>query len=69
MKRTHILPALLCAAVLTLGLASPTLAYSDVGERAWYYDEVQQVTTLGLMQGVSSDRFAPGDTVNVDPMQ
>ena len=63
MKRTHILPALLCAAILTLGLASPTLAYSDVGERAWYYDEVQQVTTLGLMQGVSSDRFALGDTV------
>lgn len=63
MKRKRPLTVLFCAAALALGLAVSAGAYSDVAERAWYYADVQAVTALGLMNGVTKDRFAPGDTV------
>lgn len=63
MKKRKSLAVLFCSAALTLGLAASAGAYSDVAERAWYYADVQAVTALGLMNGVTKDRFAPNDTV------
>ncbi len=53
----------LCAAALILGLSAPALAYSDVAEGRWYSANIQKVTAMGLMTGVSADRFAPAATV------
>lgn len=57
------LPALLCSFALTISLAAPALAYTDVAEGAWYNKDVQTVTDRGLMTGVATDRFYPEGTV------
>lgn len=53
-----------CAAVLTLSLSVPALAYSDVPQTAWYYQDVQTVTEKGLMTGGTGGAFFPEAYVN-----
>ena len=38
---------------------SDTSLFNDVTQNAWYYDAVNYVSSKGLMNGVSSDLFAP----------
>lgn len=38
--------------------------FTDLDEKAWYYDDVSAVLESGLMVGVSADRFAPEETVS-----
>lgn len=38
--------------------------FTDLDEKAWYYDDVSAVLKSGLMVGVSADRFAPEETVS-----
>lgn len=45
--------------------ASEKISFSDVEETSWYAGSVAQVQSLGLMQGVESDHFAPLDKVTV----
>ena len=49
----------LCAAVLLAGLSVPALAYADVDEKHWAYDEIQTVTGLELMTGAPGGSFQP----------
>ncbi len=37
--------------------------FTDVNRNAWYYDSVKYVVEKKLMNGVSEDKFAPGDTL------
>lgn len=59
MKTRQRVYSALCAVLLALGLSATTLGYSDVAQETWYYETIQAVTEQGLMQGVTSERFAP----------
>ena len=37
--------------------------FSDVSEKAWYYDAVEYAVTNGLMNGVGKDKFEPEETM------
>ena len=39
------------------------LTFADVAPDAWYYDDVRYVVEKGLFQGLSTDTFAPGSTM------
>ena len=40
-----------------------TMAFTDVGQGAWYYDSVQYVYANGLMTGLNDTTFGPGQTL------
>ena len=52
-----------CAAALVLGLSVPALAYADVPEKHWAYEEIQTVTEKGLMNGAPNGTFQPDNYV------
>jgi hypothetical protein len=37
------------------------LPFGDISKDTWYYDDVNKAYTVGLIKGVSQDRFAPKD--------
>lgn len=41
----------------------PELTFGDVSASAWYYETVRAVCALGLMEGMSGDRFSPNGQV------
>lgn len=46
------------------GSGSKDPTFTDLDKDAWYYDDVMDVIKAGLMEGVSSTKFAPGQVVN-----
>jgi len=40
--------------------------FSDVSASDWFLDDITKITGLGIMYGVSSDRFAPNAAISVD---
>ena len=55
--------ALTLVLALSLLLALPAAAFSDVSGDAWYAQAVDYVQRKGFMNGVGGDSFAPEDTV------
>lgn len=55
--------SVLCAAALVLGLSVPALAYGDVPEQHWAYEDIQAVTDKGLMNGAPGGAFQPDNYV------
>jgi YD repeat-containing protein len=56
--------ALCLALVLAVGLcAAPALAYADVDGTRWYAPCIDEVTDLGLMDGMGIDAFQPESTL------
>ena len=53
-------------AVIPLGVRvnCPSEGYADLPEEAWYHAAVDECFRRGLMNGVSSDRFAPDSTLS-----
>ena len=50
-------------ATFTLEGAAEQPGFSDVSKNDWFYDAVQDAVDMGLMAGVSADRFDPKGTV------
>ena len=50
-------------AAFTLEGAAEQPGFSDVSKNDWFYDAVQDAVDMGLMAGVSADRFDPKGTV------
>lgn len=50
-------------ATFTLEGAAEQSGFSDVSKNDWFYDAVQDAVDMGLMAGVSADRFDPKGTV------
>ena len=46
------------------GEASPTAAFRDLSEGAWYMEGVRWAVENGVVKGVSEDRFAPDETTS-----
>ncbi len=44
--------------------ADNTVSFTDVKEDAWYYTDVMDITSKGIMKGTSSTRFSPTDTLS-----
>lgn len=66
MKKIIMILSLLLGVLFCLGTVSSaesTLPFADVKESAWYYTYVKDVYEGGIMEGKSTDRFAPGASV------
>lgn len=59
--------SMLLAFVMSFSIATVSLAdevnFSDVTENDWFYDDIQTVVRLGLINGKSADCYAPNDNL------
>ena len=46
--------------------ANPTVHFTDVSEKAWYYNDVMELTKRGLISGYSDRTFKPNAQIRVD---
>ncbi len=53
----------LVTAVLTVSVSAADLPYSDVKEKAWYYDAVKDAYEKNYMEGKPGGLFAPNESV------
>lgn len=54
--------------LLELSSSSGTNRFVDVSRTRWSYDAIRAVAKAGLMNGVSSNKFAPEDNVTVEQL-
>lgn len=63
MKKIHILIlGILLGAIPTAFAATTT--FSDVSEGSWYYEAVQSLTDLGIIEGYGDGTYQPANNVN-----